>query len=161
MGNVSKVDFINGGKKVDEEVEEKKTYVDKETTENKELIDTPLEEISDDELKKLVSNLSLSDREGRNLIFFNRDEAKIYGMQLMKNIPDIRFVRIIECYSMRFGAESFFQIEPMSTEYFANNAKVDGFQNDDFVVCPEGILAAIVELAKRENAKKKEENKEK
>jgi hypothetical protein len=112
-------------------------------------------QLTNEELKDYLSNAvtSLSDENGRHLVFGSEDEAIIYSAQLQRNIPSIRFSKIIPAYSNVVGR--FFIVEPMVTEYSQKNfTNENQYQTaEDFVLVNEVILMAITENAKREKAK--------
>jgi len=118
--------------------------------------------MTDEELSLYLSQAvnNLVDENGRHLVFNSEDEAIIYAAQLQRNIPQIRFVKIIPCYSNVVGR--FFAIEPMVTEYSQKNFKSDSdYQTpEDFVLVNELILMAIAENAKREKEKYEREQAE-
>ena len=111
-----------------------------------------------DYLSKAVNNLI--DGNGKHLVFTSEDEAIIYAAQLQRNIPSIRFCKIIPCYSNVVG--KFFCIEPNVTEYSQKNFKNENqYQGcEDFVLVNELILLAITENAKREKEKFEKEQAE-
>jgi len=118
--------------------------------------------MSDEELKEYLSKTvtDLVDQDGKHLVFSSADEAIIYASQLQRNIPSIRFCKIIPCFSNVVG--NFFCIEPMVTDYSQKNFKNEtDFQNcDDFVLVNELVLLAITENAKREKEKYNKEQEE-
>jgi len=111
--------------------------------------------MTDEELNDYLSKAvtDLVDENGRNLIFPSQDEAIIYAAQLQRNIPKIRFFKIVPAYSNVAGR--FFVIEPNVTEYSQKNFTTENdYQGcDDFALVNELILMAITENAKREKAK--------
>ena len=109
-----------------------------------------ISELSDDALNMLISNLTLHDSEGRTIVFMNEDEAIIYSAQLQRNNPQIRFCKVIPCYSINGG--KFFIIEPMTTELSANMTEEELMNPSDLSYCNEVILMAIIESCKRERA---------
>lgn len=116
---------------------------------NKELKNISKEDVSilsDENLDTLTSNLALTDDKNRQIIFANEDEATIYASQLQFNHPEIRFCKLVKCFSINCG--TFYIVEPMRTE----KSQTDNFDlsnNDDFVLCSEITLLAIIEKAKR------------
>lgn len=120
-----------------------------------ELTENGITSMSDEELseylKQAVNNLV--DENGKHLVFQSEDEAIIYAAQLQRNIPNIRFFKIVPAYSNVVGR--FFVIEPNVTDYSQKNFKNDSdYQTcEDFVLVNELILLAITENAKREKAK--------
>lgn len=144
-----KNDFVENGKviKINESKEKSESIIE----ELKKLgnTDAPsISELSDDALNILVSNLTLQDSEGRTIVFMNEDEAIIYSAQLQRNIPQIRFCKIIPCYSILGG--KFYIIEPVSTEQAKNMTEEELLKPTDLSYVSEIILMAIVEKAKRE-----------
>lgn len=124
------------------------------------LEDISLASLSNEELNDIVKNIQLTDDDGKQIIFRSADEARIYAVQLQKNHPDIRFTKIIECFSMYAG--NFWIIEPMITSYAKEHFKNDADNNcgDDFSIVDDITLLAIVEIAKREYAAQKEAEKD-
>jgi len=127
-----------------------------------ELIANSITAMSDEELQDYLSKAvnNLVDENGKHLVFGSEDEAIIYAAQLQRNIPQIRFFKIIPCYSNVVG--KFFAIEPNVTEYSQKNFKNDNdYQGcEDFVLVNELILLAITEGAKREKEKYEKEQAE-
>jgi len=121
-----------------------------------------ISDMTDEQLKEYLSKAvgSLVDENGKHLVFSSEDEAIIYAAQLQRNIPKIRFFKIIPCYSNVVGR--FYAIEPNVTDYSEKNFKSDNdYQgNEDFVLVNEFILMAIAENAKRENEKYLKEQEE-
>jgi len=118
--------------------------------------------MSDEDLHEYLSKAvnNLVDENGKHLVFGSEDEAIIYAAQLQRNIPNIRFFKIIQCYSNVVGR--FYAIEPNVTEYSQKNFKNDSdYQGcEDFVLVNELILLAITESAKREKEKFEKEQAE-
>lgn len=109
-----------------------------------------ISELSDEALQLLIGNLGLIDSEGKTIVFQTEDEAIIYSAQLQRNIPQIRFCKIIPCYSILGG--KFFVIEPVSTEQANNMTEEELKSPSDLSYVNEIILMAIVESCKRERA---------
>lgn len=156
-----KLDFVKKEENTKEQV--------KNTTEEKTPLETLkemgegdvklVENLTDDELSVLISNLSITDNTGRTIVFANKDEAIIYATQLQKNIREIRFCKLIEAYSIHIG--TFWIVEPMGTELARQTFDKDESKYDtseDFVLCSSITLAAIIERAKRDNKLKEEKN---
>jgi len=116
-----------------------------------ESITTMSDEELQDYLSKAVNNLV--DEEGRHLVFYSEDAAIIYAAQLQRNMPQIRFCKIIPCYSNVVG--KFWCIEPNVTDYSQKNFKNDNDYEtcSDFIQINDLILMAISENAKREKIK--------
>jgi hypothetical protein len=103
--------------------------------------------LSDEELDILTSNLSLTDNENRQIIFVDENEAIIYASQLQWNHPEIRFCKIVKCFSITCG--EFYLIEPQRTEKSNDFTDTQLLGNEDFVLASEITLMAIIEKAKR------------
>lgn len=120
-----------------------------------ELTENGIVNMTDEELKNYLSKAvnNLVDENGKHLVFSSEDEAIIYAAQLQRNIPNIRFFKIMPAYSNVVGR--FYVIEPNVTDYSNKNFKNDSdYQGcEDFVLVNELILLAITENAKREKAK--------
>jgi len=128
----------------------------------KDLTQNGIKNMTDEELKDYLSKAvnDLVDENGRHLVFYSEDAAIIYAAQLQRNIPNIRFFKVIPCYSNVAGR--FWMIEPNVTEYSQKNFKNDSdFESgEDFVQVNDLILMAIVENANRENEKYQKEQEE-
>jgi len=105
-------------------------------------------ELSDEALHMLIANLELNDSQGRTIVFQSEDEAVIYAAQLQRNIPQIRFCKIIPCYSILGG--KFWVIEPMGTDLSQKMTPEELMSPSDLTFVNEVILMAIVESCKRE-----------
>jgi hypothetical protein len=158
------------GKKVDFlEAKKKQESIEQIEQENKENEKTPLDELnelrednlqrvedlSDENLQRLVQNIAL-DVDGKAVIFNDENEAIIYATQLQKNHREIRFCKINPCYSMYIG--KFYTVEPMVTSASGNFTDEQYKTSEDFVLVSSIILTAIIEIAKREKAKETAEN---
>jgi hypothetical protein len=158
----NKISFAEAKKNRSKKLEEQpKQYTDSEIVDIMNGNDAEkVSELSTEQLKTILSQLQLNDNDGRNLVFLSEDEAMIYAVQLQRNIPEIRFVEIIPCYSMYLG--KFYMIRPNTTVYSKEKmTKPEDFMSaNDFCVASELILQAIVEYSKRlkeEADKEKEE----
>lgn len=114
-----------------------------------------IDNLTDEALQTIVGNIQLNDSEGRTIIFMSEEEAIIYAAQIQRNVPQIRFCKIVPCFSIYVG--KFYVIEPMTTE-MSNKFTEEELQSPaDMVYVNSVILMAIAESCKRE---KERENKE-
>jgi len=128
----------------------------------KDLTENGIVNMTDEELQEYLSKAvnNLVDENGKHIVFYSEDAAIIYAAQLQRNIPSIRFFKIVPCYSNVVG--KFWCIEPNVTEYSQKNFSNDNdYQGcNDFIQINDLILMAITENAKREHEKYKKEQAE-
>lgn len=113
-----------------------------------------IESLSDDELNKLLKNLTLYDEQERNFVFPSEDEAIIFASALQENDPKIRFCEINKCFSIRGGI--FYTITPMTTVKAEQMSNQELLTTEDIIVPNEIIFMMIIERAKRKKAKQNE-----
>jgi hypothetical protein len=117
----------------------------------------PLTEWDIEDIKAFVKNLNIVNDDGKTIIFQKEEEALVYGTYLQRLHPEIRFFKVINCFTQYFG--KFFLIEPVVTEYSATKFEnpTDYNSANDFALVNPAVLVAIVEVINRE--KKAEEEK--
>lgn len=115
--------------------------------------------LSDEVIDKLLSNITLSDSEGRNYVFYSEDEAMIYASGLQVSHPSIRFCQINKCFGLKGGI--FYTITPMTTELSENmtDEELKG-PAEDLIHPSLLVFLLIIERASRLK-KQRDEEKEK
>jgi len=146
---VSNEDLLNGavGEKPKNIVDE---FNKLSTTDDKK---RSIENLSDEDLDKLLSNLSLYDEEDRTFVFPSEDEAIIFSSGLQESNPMIRFCKIDKCFSIHGGI--FYTVEPMTTVKAQEKMSEEELKNtnNDIIVPNEIIFMLIIERRKRQKAK--------